>query len=130
MSGGVIGGDTEADANKAGVGGNVSAYYFGGGGVLVTDGARFTMTENALIKGNVSGRFGGGVLAYNGVFRMLGGVITANKAANEKDGGGVYRNDGDDVVVSIEGDPWVGPSKSSGAGPGWIHGNFPYDIVN
>ena len=82
MKGGIIGGDSEEDANRADFNWNMQT---GGGGVLV-DGAdaKFSM-QSGSIKGNIAGGFGGGICAYGGaLFEMEdGSTIENNRTAND-----------------------------------------------
>jgi hypothetical protein len=58
-----------------------------GGGVFVASGGRFTML-NGSVSFNTAGGSGGGVLV-DGIFNMIGGMISGN-SANNGDGGGVH----------------------------------------
>lgn len=113
MYGGTIGGTTAADANKASsgagvyvaknakfnmTGGTISGNTadIRGGGVLVEEGATFTMSGTASIATNTAGgadsdSYGGGVYSL-GTFNLSGGTITDNKANGKGNvkGGGVY----------------------------------------
>lgn len=83
MSGGSIGGTTEADKNTA---------QSGGGGVY-QNGGSFNMSGIASITGNMVTGEGGGVYMSGGSFTMTGGSVTGNTARNHG-GGGVYMSSG------------------------------------
>jgi hypothetical protein len=115
-------------------GGTISGNYANlttgtGGGVAVwAAGSEFHMSGGT-ITGN-SAFDGGGVHAFpNTLFEMTGGVITGNTAAGGY-GGGVALEHANtlDANGKIRGDPWIGNFKTSGSGPGWIHGNTPQDL--
>jgi hypothetical protein len=57
---------------------------------------------------------------------MTGGEITGNTS-------GGYGGPGIGVVAPtiggiIDGNPWIGANKASGAGPGWIYNNTDLDV--
>ena len=90
MNGGIIGGNSDEDANYADINTNTG---IGGGGVLVCgDSAKFSMKSGS-IKNNLAAGGGAGVCVYDGaLFEMEAGTIEANKTTEDSwngYGGGV-----------------------------------------
>ena len=90
MNGGIIGGNSDEDANYADINTNTG---IGGGGVLVYgDSAKFSM-KGGSIKNNLAAGGGAGVCVYDGaLFEMEAGTIEANRTTEDSwngYGGGV-----------------------------------------
>ncbi len=144
MSGGIIGGTGENDANQttyngggvyvdatpgvytsfnmsgtAKIVGNI-ANGFGGGVVVCSDykgkPSTFTMSDNATVTGNVAKtREGGGVYA-SGAFTMSGNAAVTGNSAAKKEGGGVYV--ASDGSLTMSGSAAVTGNNSASSGGG------------
>jgi hypothetical protein len=154
MTGGEISGNTAPkytsypDPNGGGYGGGVSisgigavftmtggtisgnTAHGGGGGVCLSWGATFNMSDNALISGNtVTFGTGGGVsMSNNTTFNMAGGVIKSNKSGGS--GGGVAASGNGDTRFTMTGGTIGGPNAGTGVdndyGDGNVSGTYPY----
>ena len=102
-----------------------------GGGVYLNNGS-FTMMEDAVISGNVSGDDGGGLHVTAGTFTMGGrakitGNIAHNDTSNGADGGGIWMHNGTIVMkdeAEISGNTAWGNSRGTGGGIGMQGGTF------
>ena len=110
ISGGVIGGTTAADANKAtGTNGE-------GGGIYIDEGCSLTLKDGAKVIGN-SAKNGGGIYVKGAgaTLTMSGGKISANKAVvdgtNGGAGGGIFIYTG--AKLTISGSTVVGGSSDA-----------------
>lgn len=113
MNGGVIGGESAADANKAGSGGGVCLYADWSGRDIT-----FIMTGESLIKNNTADQ-GGGLNRYNTASATIEMRDNATITENSADvGGGVYASGGTKTTFDMYGASSIHHNSAARSGGG------------
>jgi hypothetical protein len=121
MRGGEISGN---DMTSRSASGNAGV----GGGVFITGGGSFEMS-GGVIKGNTA-QFAVGVYVFNGIFKMIDGLIRGNIADGGTPGGGAGVEVASGATFEMSGGEirgnqhLYGSDSSSGGGGVWVNGTF------